>query len=313
MKKRLVQNQVAQSKLALPVCMLFATVIWLLCGLVQQQWWLQFFCFAATTYLIMLLNNLNALIRIYSRMVSCSFLLLSCACCFLFPSIRGAIMQMGIVAMYTILFLCYQDRESAGKTFYAFVCFGIATMGHASLLFFLPLIWLLMGTNLLMLSWRTWGASILGTLTPYWFAVCGMLWMGDITPLADHLATLTDIQFPVNYTRLSIGFMLVIALIIVCAITGIIHYLNKTYQDSVRIRLIYGFFIWMDLLAFTMVCLQPQHQDMLLRMLIINTAPLISHFLALTATKATNQGFYMLVAATVAVIIYNVWMLSSLF
>ena len=313
MKKILVQNKVAQSKLALPACVLFATMIWLLCGLAKQQWWVQFFCFAITAYLMLQLNNLHALIRIYSRIVSCSFLLLSCACCFLFPSIRGGILQMGVVAMYTILLFGYQDRGAAGKTFYAFVFYGIASMAYADLLYFLPLIWLLMGTNLLMLSWRTWGASVLGVLTPYWFAFGWLMWQGDPTPLADHLATLTDFQFPVNYARLGISFMSVVALLIVCTITGIIHYLNKSYQDSVRIRLIYGFFIWMDLVAFILVCFQPQHQDMLLRLIIINTAPLVSHFLALTSTKATNQWFFVITAATLSVIFYNSWVLLSLY
>ena len=183
-------------------------------------------CFAVTAYLMLQLNNLHALIRIYSRIVSCSFLLLSCACCFLFPSIRGGILQMGVVAMYTILLFGYQDRGAAGKTFYAFVFYGIASMAYADLLYFLPLIWLLMGTNLLMLSWRTWGASVLGVLTPYWFAFGWLMWQGDPTPLADHLATMTDFQFPVNYARLGISFMSVVALLIVCTITGIIHYLK---------------------------------------------------------------------------------------
>ena len=38
---KLLQNKVAESKLALPVTALYATIVWLLGGLVMQQWWLQ--------------------------------------------------------------------------------------------------------------------------------------------------------------------------------------------------------------------------------------------------------------------------------
>ena len=185
--KKLLQNKIAESKLALPSTVLFAVIVWLLCGLVNRQWWTQFLCFAVTTYLMMLLNSLHALIRIFSRIVSCVFLALSCAACFSFPSIRGGIMQLCVVAFYIILFLTYQDKQSAGKTFYAFACLGVGTMAYAQLTFFVPLFWIFMATNLLTMSWRTWGASVIGLLAPYWFACSWMALQADFTPLIDTL------------------------------------------------------------------------------------------------------------------------------
>lgn len=311
--KKFLQNKVAESRMALPACAVLATLVWLLCGLASQHWWIQFLCFGVTAYLMVLLNNMHVLIRIYSRMVSCVFLLLACSACFLFPSIRGGIMQVSVVAFYLILFHTYQDRQAAGLTFYAFACLGVGTMVYVQLLYFVPFFWLLMATNLLSLSWRTWGASLVGLLLPYWFGCTWLVWQNDFTMLTDHFSHLDDFQFPVNYARLGIRFMSVIGLLIVCTITGIVHYLNKSYNDKIRLRMLYGIFVWIDLLALAAVCVQPQHQDMLLRLAIVNTAPLLAHFLALTSTKITDAAFRLFVAATLLIIAYNVWTSSYLF
>ena len=305
--KKLIQNKVSGSRLTLPVTTAYTIIVWLLCGLITKNMWLQLAFFCITSYLMMVLNNQNALIRIFSRLVSCSFLALSCAACFLMPNIRGAIMQLFVVAFYLILFQCYQNREGAGIVYYAFLMLGLASLAVPHILFFLPLIWLLMTTNLLSMSWRTWVASLLGLLTPYWFIGAWLVYQADVSPLIDHFAPLIDFQFPIRYTDLSTSVLLTSALLVGCSLTGIIHFVRKSSYDSIRIRLLYGFFIWTDLFAFALLCFQPQHYDMLLRIIIINTAPLIAHFLALTSTKATNAAFFVLTGLTLLITVYNIW------
>ena len=313
MPKKLLQNKVAGSKLALPVVSVYAVVVWILYGLVTEQWWLQFGGFAVTSYLMLELNNLNALIRIYSRMVSCAFLMLFCAACFLMPSIRGAIMQTCVVAAWLVLFQSYQDKTATGLTYYAFLFLSLASIAYVHVLFFVPFIWLLMATNFLSLSWRTWGASLLGLLTPYWFGGAWLVYQNDFMPLITHFAQLVEFQQPFNFSGVTSEEMAVFALLVICTVTGIIHYIRKSFQDKIRIRMIFGFFIWTGLLAFAFLLLQPQHSDMLLRVIIISTAPIIAHFLALTSTRLTNIAFCVLVSLTVAITIYQLCTTSSLF
>ena len=305
--RKLVQNIVAGSRLTLPVTIVYTVAIWLLCGLFAQDLWLQFACFGVSSYLMMVLNNQNVLIRIFSRLVSCAFLILSCAACFLLPDIRGNIMQMFVVAAYLLLFQSYQNREAVGIVYYGFMMIGLASLATPHILYFVPLLWLLMATNLLSISWRTWSASLLGLLTPYWFISAWLVFQADFTPLITHLSPLADFEFPISYSFLSRGVLMIWGLLAVCTIIGIIHLIRKSSYDSIRIRLLYGFFIWMDLFAFVLMCFQPQHHDMLLRMMIINTSPLIAHYLALTSTKITNAVFYVLTAIVLFITAYNVW------
>ena len=66
--------------------------------------------------------------------------------------------------------------------------------------------------------------------------------------------------------------------------------------------------MWMCLTTTAFILLQPQHYDVLIRILIINTAPLVGHFLALTHTRQTNIVFFVIIVATLIVTGYNLWM-----
>ena len=254
------------------------------------------------------LNNINALIRIYSRMVSCSFLAMSCMLCFLFPSTSGAITAPLIIGSMVSLFVGYQDKLAAKPSYYAFLLIGLASLTFVHILFFVPLIWLLMAFLLQCLSWRTWVASILGLLTPYWFGCCWWAWQQDFTFVFNHFMALGDFARPLDFSLLTVPQIISLAVVMLFAVIGIVHYIRKYHDDKIRIRLIYGIFIWTDLAAALFLVLQPQHYDHLIRMMVINTAPLIGHFLALTRTRWTNMAFYVIVSIVLITTGINLWM-----
>ncbi len=305
MRKRL-QNKIAESKLALPVMLVYATGIWLIYGLFQKQLWLQFSCFLLSTYLIILLNNVNALIRIYSRMVSCSFIALTCCASFLFPSTPQAFVQLCFIGFLFFLFLTCQDKQAMGFTYYGYLLLGIASLFFVKILLLLPLLWILMATEMHSLSWRTWMASLFGLTTPYWFGICLLIWANDFSLLISHFTMLLNFQVSsdANWT---IGQTALYIFIITLSVMGFIHYIRNLSHDKIRIRLIYGFLLWLDLFIAVILFLQPQHYDPLIRFMIILTAPSIAHLLALTSTKATNIMFYIITAITLIITSYNIW------
>lgn len=311
--RKLFQNKVAESKLALPVTSVYAVIVWLLCGLISQQWWVQFGCFAFSTYLMAEMNNINALIRIYSRMVSCTFLMLMCCICFLFPSQRGALFQLCIISSMVVLFYGYQDNQSVGITYYAYLLLGIGSVAFIQVVFFLPLLWILMLTNLQSLSWRTFFASLLGFITPYWIGICWMVFQNDFTPMISHFMQLTEFEMPYDYSSLTTNQIASYVLIVLLTLTGIVHYIRRHQGDKIRIRLLFGFFSWIDIVCLVFIALQPQYYDMLIRISIICTAPLLAHFIALTSTKVTNVAFITILCLTILLTGYNIWTASSLF
>jgi hypothetical protein len=312
MPKRL-QNKIAGSRLALPVAAFYAIWIWVLAGLIVNGWWLQLLCLGAATYLTVLLNNIHTLIRTYSRMVSCSFLVLSCCACFLFSSLGDILMQTCLVAFYLILFTTYQDTNSPGRIFYAFFSIGVASLVHVQVLYFLPLIWLLMTFTILSMSLRTCVASVLGLLTPYWLALCWYIYQGDPTAFTTHFLPLADFRNPADYSIWTSSQIITLAFIVVLALIGTIHFIRKSYLDKIRIRMFYSCFIWMNMMTLILLALQTHNYDMMIRLMIVNTAPLIGHFLALTTTKITNYASIAIIATALIITFYNLWSISSLF
>lgn len=309
---RRIQNKVAESRWALPAAILYSVAVWLLAGLLQEQWWIQFGCFLLSAYLMVHLNNINVLIRIYSRIVSISFIVLSTAAIFLFPSIKGALIQLCFVASLLLFYNCYQDKETQGWTFYAFLCLGIGSIVDIHLLFFVPVFWLMMAIIVYSICWRTFIASLVGLLTPYWFWTAWLLWQekGSIHSLSDYFMALADYQVPVPLTFQQ---TLLLGLIILLGITGAIHFLRTSSRDKIRTRqLFYSFFI-ISAAAIIFLILQPQHYDMLIRIIIIAVSPLIGHFLALTKTKFTNIAFFVIIGAILALTAFNLWISSSPF
>lgn len=318
------QNRVAESRFMLPLVVAYAIAVWLASGLLipsipitsaelLRGAWVQFACFLISAYLMVELNNSNALIRIYSRTVSCSFIVLVCAGCFLFSSLGGAIVQLCMVAGCIAAFHCYQNKLSMGWTYYAFLCVGLASVVFVQILFYVPLLWAMMFFRLTSLSWRTFFASIVGLLTPYWFAIPILFYQGSIDLLWQHFTALADFQIPFVYHQVTVNELLLFVFVVALGITGTIHYWRQKSADSIRIRLLFGCFIQMWMLTTVFIVLQPQHYDMLIRILIINVSPLIAHFLSLTYTRITNIAFYVICSVALLMTLFNLWMPSLTF
>lgn len=305
----------AESRFTLPTVAVYGIVIWLLCGLIQQQLWVQFACFVVSTYLMVELNNSNVLIRIYSRSVSAAFIILSCITCYMFPSIEGAIVQLCLIASLLTLFRSYQDKTAVGLTFYTFVLLGLASLVDIHMIWFIPVYWIMMKFFIFSFAGRTFLASLLGILLPYWCLFAWILWKyeGDFTLLWQIFEPLADFQFPIDYTAIELARILSFTFLIVLFLTGLIHYLRTSFNDKIRIRQIYYCLIFLDIVAMAFLIAQPQHDDLMLRVMIITTSPLIGHFVALTYTRLTNIAFCIILGIALILTVFNLWSSSFIF
>lgn len=316
------QNRVAESRFTLPVVTAYAAAVWLASGRLVpvlsggavplwQKPLAALALFALSAFLMAVLNNSNALIRIYSRSVSCTFIMLMCAASFLFDSIAGGFFQLCFVAGYLALFRTYQDKTAVGWSYYAFLCFGLASAAFVQTLCFVPILWLLMFFQLTSLSWRTFFASVLGLLTPYWLAFPLLMFLGQTDQLVEHFAALADFQPLASDTAmLTVNEMLLLAFAVALGVTGTVHYQRKRSGDSIRIRLFYDCFIAMWIASVCFLLLQPQHYDMFVRLVIVNVTPLTAHFLTFTNTRVTNVAFYVICATALLLTVLNLWMPS---
>lgn len=292
--------------------MLYGTAIWVLAGLFQEQWWIQFVCFVLSVLMVMRINSKNLLIRIYSRSVSVAFIFLSCAAVFLFPSWTGGVVQLCCIAALLLLYDSYQDNTSVGKAYYTFLLLGIGSMFDAHVIFYLPLLWIMMKIIVYALSWRTFLASLLGLITPYWF-ICGwLMWQknGNIHAIANLFAVQDILQFPFDFSSVPLSYLLVMAFATLLMVIGSMHFVHSSFRDKIRVRQIYYGFITLGLFSLALLVLQP-HNELALRMLILAASPLIGHYWALTNSRISNIIFIIITVALVVLTAFNLWISSS--
>ena len=302
------QNRVAESRIALPVTGVYAFAVCALGGLFTEQLWVQFVLLAVSSFLMMELNNVNALIRIYSRMVSCSFRVLAVMSQYLVVDVRCGIVQACFIAFYLFLFSAYQDNRAMGRVFYAFLMLGIASTMFVQILFFVPLVWVLLCTNLMVRSFRAFVSSLFGLLVPYWFMVAYYLYIDDVDSLLDHFLQIAQFGPVLGWMDMPVSHILTAAYVAILAVVGMIHFRLNNYKDKIRTRMLFEIFSVLALAAIVFMILQPQHIDYLLALLIVSTSPMIGHYIALTNTFITNISFYVMLVVALIITCVNLWM-----
>lgn len=305
--KKYLQNHVAESQLTLVASVSFVALTFLAAGAVANQWWGQIACMAASVYMIVETSNHHTLLRVRSRMVSSTFAVLSACNCFLLGSLSNGIVGLCTIVFLYLLFLTYQDPGASGKTFYAYLFIGVASLFFVQIVFFLPLVWLLSAIHLHSLSWRTWLASLLGVATPYWLAVPWLLYRQDYRHIASHFHPLTVFMQPADYHSVTFIQTAVFTFVMLLVLVSIFHFLSRSFEDNIRTRQFYSVLLWTGFGAVVFLAFQPQHYDPLMRIIIICASPFIAHFFALTHSKFTN---YLFIASCVVAVILT---LSALY
>ena len=314
MSKR-IQNRIAESRYTLPIAAFYSLFIWLCAGLVSHQWWIQFSCFIVSAFMLMMINKENMLIRIYSRLVSSFYLVLTCSAVFLFESRSCAIMQMGTTVSFYLLWHCYQDKDSVGWTFYTFFFLGVGSIMQSQVLFFLPLYWIMMGRFIGSLSWRTFYASLVGLSAPYWLCMPYFILKGEnfVELLANHLSPLLHIVSLPDYSVLHLNQLVLLVLLVILMTIGSFHFIATSYKDTVRVRQIFYSFIATEVFSIALLLIRPQCYDIAIHVLILVVSPMIAHFFALTNSRFTNILFMVILTMILLVTGFNLWTLSSHF
>lgn len=301
------QNKIAESRIALPVTAVYALLVCLCCGFWEQQMYWQFAVLAVSSFLMMELNNANALIRIYSRMVSCSFIVFVVMAKFMLVSLPCGVEQLCFIAFFLCLFRAYQDKRAIGLVFYAFVMFGIASLQFVQILYFLPIAFVLLFTNILVGGLRQVCAALLGVLVPYWFVAGYSLYNSNVQNLVSHVQGLWTFSPVADFAVLDIHQQVTSVLMAVVSVIGMVHFHRNSYKDKIRTRMLFETFTTFNLFTMAFMVLQPQHFNSLLSMLVVSTAPQTGHFISLTNTKATNAAFVVLLMAVICVTAFNIW------
>ena len=335
----------AESRRALPVVALYAVIALLAGGAyfcsatdytvalplvgdtrlyVHHSTLAQMLMLALCTAAMLTLTTRHSMIRIYSRMDTCSYLMLSVmsvGVLFQFQPPAGGgegwgiihcyAVQLCLLLFYTLIFDTYQKPGARGKLFAAFVCIGVASLFFIQIVLLVPLLWLFVARNMMVTGPRVLAASLMGVLLPYWFLAAFCVLTGDVEPLARRASSLSVFVMPGDWrlavAGVDVNTLVTTAFILLLSVTGMVHFARNSYKDRIRVRMIYEFIMCVSVSAAFLAAAQPQHILMVLGILIVNASLLTGHYIALTSTRCTSVSVVALIAVTLGITVFNVY------
>ena len=159
------------------------------------------------------------------------------------------------------------------------------------------------------MSARSFFASILGLITPYWFAAAYCLYNANIDMMISHITAITNFTPIADFESLEIRDIAIFAIVMLLFITGSIHFIRTSHNDKIRTRMIYESFIIMTLALIVFAALQPSEIPQLVPIMSISVSPLIAHYITYTNTRLTNLSFVGIVVIVVLTLAYHIWTL----
>lgn len=330
------QNRMAESSAILPTACVVATLLWWLPqGGYSTPYLLSWLTCALTTYLLLEMAAQNALLRVRSRMISSLFLFVMAVCGFLHPLQTGIVSMFCVCLSFYCLLRTYEATRPEVDTLHAYLALAMGSLLWPPLLLLAPVQWWNQGVYLRSLSRRSFGASLIGLILPYvlWATIAFALgrmeslidhataviapftepwywqWAVDLARSAEADSTFTDIC-SIVCTAIFDHFKAqcmahptesaALAFVLLLGLTGFIHYVRKSYDDKIRVRMCHYSLMAMQVVLILWLALQPQLFYQLFPLLIVCTVPAAAHFIALTHTWLTNAWIVILLLLLIA-------------
>lgn len=309
MKKHRFQNRVATSYFTLPVAAIISTVLWWGEGIYTSGYLAGWVVCGLTTYLWVETNNTYSLLRIRSRLTPVVYLMLMGVMSFLHPLQDSSLVTCCMLVSYYLLFGTYQQPHAVIPTFHAFLFMGIGSLFFPQIIYFVPFLLWYSGLQLRSLTWHTFWGAMAGLMLPYWFWAGYCFYTDDFAPFLGHFQELTVFQ-PVCQTNLRDWDLLQVASVSYVAffsLVGILHFVRTSFNDKIRTRMLLYILLTQEILIAAFLILQPVHFNILSGLLVMNSAPFISHYFALTGTRLSHILFILSLLGLTALAAINIW------
>ena len=313
MRRTRLQNKVATSFFTFPAAVMVSTLLWWSGGVFSTELLLSWVLCGITAYLWVETNNTYSLLRIRSRMTSSVYVLLMGVMFFLHPLQPGSYAACSMLVAYYLLLGTYQQHEAVAPIFHAFLTVGAGSLFFPQELYFVPVFLWYAAFHLRSLTWRTFWAAMAGVALPYWFWAGYCFYADNFAPLLGHLRELTLFQTVSreNYSEWSTVQTVSVAYTVSLAAVGILHYIRTSFNDKIRTRTYLYILLTQELLLAAFLLLQPVHFNTVAALLVMNSAPFISHYFALTGNRFSHLLFILSILGLAALAVLNLWMLLS--
>ena len=295
----------ATGRFTLPVVILICLLLW---GSTFQEW-NELISLGVTIiigYVFIETNTTFNLIRTRTSMPVCLYWLIATALFFLHPFEWTNLVPLVFILATYQLFHSYESVSSSPFIFHSFLFIGLGSIAFPQLLYMVPMLWGSM-IPFRAISIKSFLASIIGLMTPYWFIFGYALYFNEmhilLTPLreAAHL-------YPIDYSHLTLPEIASWGFITLLLIVSGFHYWQISYMDKTRTRIYHSYLAIAGFWATLLSILQPVHLCEWLSIQLICTAFLCGHLFSLTRNRFSGIFFIVTFVLYILLMSFNLWM-----
>lgn len=279
-----------------------------ICGFLTYKWILYvigLLLLLLTAFVMQRISDMEMLIRERTRLPFLLFVLFISANIGLMPFQETTIVLLCLVFMIYELFKSYQQPEATGTLFNAGVLIGFAALFMPQVLWFVPLLWVGM-YQFRSLSFRSLGASLIGVLLVYWFALGWCVWKHDYSMFSSSFSSLGDFKILGIATSLQYH-QAGIAGILLILIMALFYTKIDAFNNSVRVRQMLFFLLNMAIWILFLMFLYGNDTDSFLAMLCLPGSILIAYFLENIHSRFRLVLYLFLLIFCVVSFVLRVW------
>lgn len=212
----------------------------------------------------------------------------------------GALLLLMAIAS---LFGSYQQPRAEKQAFDISLLLSIASILWLKTVYLLPVFWIGM-YMMKTLSFRSFLASLIGILTPYWFAFFYFAYYNNYTPLLNYLQSIVDFRI-INFTEVPLFTWIHLGITVLATIFAIGHSMFSSFNDKIRSQSYLNFLFFILICTYALIIVDFQRSGSIIYLSYLISAFLISHLFASVKGRFSSFLFQALLITYALVLLWS--------
>ncbi|MDD2799422.1 MAG: hypothetical protein PHV20_12590 [Bacteroidales bacterium] len=211
---------------------------------------------------------------------------------FILGNIAEGLSTLFIILAISSLFTSYQQHRAEKQAFDIALFLSLASMLWLKTILLLPVFW--MGMYMMKtFNLRSFAASLIGIITPYWFAFFYFAYIQDYTPLLNHFTSMIDFHL-IDITVTPIYTWIHLGITLMATLFSIGHTIFSSFTDKIRTRSYLNFLFIVLLSSYILFIIDFGNSGAALYLIYLISAFLISHLFASVRGRFSSILFHTL-------------------
>ena len=241
--------------------------------------------------LLLWLNRRFSLIRTKTLLPFLFYMLFLTIDSTAFFSFEGNINTFFLLIIVFYFFKSYQSEKFIEQAFNIGLLLSLGSLFSGQMLFFIPMIWIGLAC-MQVLSAKSFFASLVGILIPYWLVFCWFLYQKNLVGFAEPFYHLIQIK-PLSVLDFNTSDWLRICFSGVITICGIVNFRMNSFKDKIKTRVYFYLLIALIVYVFLLLAFGILPMSEYIGIYYFSVSLFAAHFFATVNTRMSTIFFYL--------------------